>query len=567
MSRRLLALALIGTAAAAPLSAVAAGWDWYLDGPPVVLLAVVGGYAAGAWLRPAVAGAAVLSATTALVAANHLHGAGYHWLDDSVFFLVLVGGSAAAGAAVTARAEQVRRLERLQVELDEQQRIDVAAARLDEQNRIHHEVHTRLAERIAGIAVRAEGARRSGDDAALAVIEAEARAVLDQLRGALGSMRSSPPDAAPEHAADRRPRPSSIDVALAVSIGAALAVETAVVAHARGPLWANVVAALVTAAPLAFRRGWPILSAAASLASGCAMSTWLTPVPATVTGVAVMAVIFYSIGAWCGRWWWLVGWLVAAAGSVAMEVVSGLADDGQDGDGFWIVLVFTVGAVALGRITAGWQARLRRTEDVVRELEQGGGAAVRLATAREREELAAGLHDTVAHAMTVVCLHAGGGRRVPADSGTALQTICDAAETSLAELRDGIDAFESVDHPLDPGRVAAVGRRLGVEVELTGAEVTGPAAVLGYRVVREAIVNVARHAPGASARITVERSHGMVTLDIADSGSDKTPDRVGTGTGITGLARALEAAGGTLTWGAQPGRGFRLTATIPEGTP
>jgi signal transduction histidine kinase len=556
--RRLLALALIATAAVEPLGAVAAGWDWYLDGAPIILLAVAGGYAAGAWLPRLVALVAVLAATTALVIANQTHDVVYHWLDDSVFFLVVVGGAAAAGAAVTTRAQQVRRLERLQAELDEQQRVDVAAARLDEQNQIHHEVHTRLAERIAGIAVRAEGARRSGDDAALRVIETEARGVLDQLRGALGSMRSEQPEAAPEQPAERRPRPSALDIALAVAIGGALAVETAVVAHARGPLWANVMAAFVTTAPLVLRRGWPILSSAASLAFGCAMSFWLTPVPATVTGDALLAVIFYSIGAWCGRWWWIVGWAIAAAGSVAAEVVvSGLADDAEDGDGLWIVLIWTVGAVALGRITAGWQARVRRTASVVDELRRGRGAAVRLATAREREALAGELHDTVAHAMTVVCLHSGASRRVSGDATGALQTISVTAEASLAELRDGIDAFESVDHPLEPSRIAAVGRRMGVDVALVGAEVNGAAAVLGYRVVREAIVNIARHAPGASATVTVQRNNGIVSIEIADSGSTNAPASVGTGTGLTGLARAVETAGGTLAWGAHPGGGVR----------
>lgn len=101
--------------------------------------------------------------------------------------------------------------------------------------------------------------------------------------------------------------------------------ESAVVAHAHGPLLANVMAAFVITAPLILRRGWPIASGAASLAFGCATSFWLTPVPETVTGVALLAVIFYSIGAWCGRWWWLVGWTIAAAGSVAVAVTSGLA--------------------------------------------------------------------------------------------------------------------------------------------------------------------------------------------------------------------------------------------------
>ena len=61
------------------------------------------------------------------------------------------------------RAAQVARLERLQAELGAQQEVDVRAARLEEQVRVEQEVHARLAERIAAIAVLAEGAQRSPD--------------------------------------------------------------------------------------------------------------------------------------------------------------------------------------------------------------------------------------------------------------------------------------------------------------------------------------------------------------------------------------------------------------------
>ena len=223
--------------------------------------------------------------------------------------------------------------------------------------------------------------------------------------------------------------------------------------------------------------------------------------------------------------------------------------------------------MALGRITAGWQARARRTASIVDGLRRGRGAAVRLATARERETLAGELHDTVAHAMTVVCLHAGAGRHLSGDATGALQTISVTAEASLAELRDGIDAFESVEHPLEPSRIAAVGRRMGVDVALVGAEVSGAAALLGYRVVREAIVNIARHAPGASATVTVQRDNGIVSIEIADSGSTNAPAGVGTGTGLTGLATAVETSGGTMAWGARPEGGYRVAATIPGDAP
>ena len=303
MSRVSAAAALVASAAVAPALALALGWDWYLDGPLLLLVAVTGGYAAGAWLPRVPAVVSALLAVTALVVVNQVHERAYHWLDDTVFFAVVVGGAAGARAAVTLRATQVRRLERLAAELDEQQRVDVAAARLEEQTRVQQQVHAGLAERIAGIALRAEGAERTAPDPdAFAVLESEARGVLDELRAALGSLATpDPPAPDPDPGAPAPPRPSPLDVALAGASGVAVAVETAVHPLARGPLWANVLAALLVAAPLVVRRSRPILAVAGSMLAGIAMSAWLTPLPATVTGVAVLVIVFYSVGA-SARW-------------------------------------------------------------------------------------------------------------------------------------------------------------------------------------------------------------------------------------------------------------------------
>ncbi len=411
------AAALVVSASLLPLLAWGLGWTWYLDGPLVLLVAVIAGYAAGAWLPRVPAVAAVVVSVTVLVLVNQWHDRAYHWLDDTVFFTVIVGGAAGAGAAVRLRAAQVRRLQRLAAELDEQQRVDVAAARLEEQNRVQQEVHARLAERIAAIAVRAEGAQRTLDPDAFEVLESEARSVLDQLRAALGSLATPDPSPRPPApATPAAPRPSPLDLALAGALAVALSIETVVHPLSRGPVWANVLASAAVATPLVFRRGHPFPALGASLLAAMLMSAWLTPIPATVTGVALLVIVFYTVGAWCRGWWWVLGWLLAAGATVLLEEVSGLADDGVDGDAGWIVLVWTVAAVVLGRLGAGWQERVHRTADLVAELERGRGSATRLATAQEREALASGLHDTVAHAMTVVCVQAGAQRRSHGDA-------------------------------------------------------------------------------------------------------------------------------------------------------
>jgi signal transduction histidine kinase len=299
------------------------------------------------------------------------------------------------------------------------------------------------------------------------------------------------------------------------------------------------------------------------------MSAFLTPIPATVTGVALLVIVFYSVGAWCRSRWWIAGWLLAVTGTVVMEQVSGLADDGADGDPQWIVLAWTVAAVVVGRLAAGWQERVRRTARVVDELDRGRGAATRLATARTRQELAGELHDTVAHAMTVVCLQAGAQRRATGDADAVLHTIATTAATSVAELRDGLDAIEASHQPLDRRRLTALGRRVGVDVRVTEPEPAprGRAAALAFRVVREAIVNVARHAPGASAEVTVTRGCRALRVEVLDRGSDAGAVVAGAGAGLTGLARAVAEAGGTLGWGPRSGGGFGVVAEIPEDRP
>ncbi len=566
--RKPVVAALVAVTSMLPLVAWWLGWVWYLDGPLMLLVAVIAGYGAGAWLPRLAAAGAVVVSVVALVLVNQWHDQAYHWLDDTVFFTVIVGGAAGAGAAVSLRAVQVRRLQRLVAELDEQQRVDVAAARLEEQNRVQQEVHARLAERIAAIGVRAEGAQRAGDADAFDVLESEARGVLDELRAALGSLATpDPPARPPEAETSRGPRPSPLDLTLAGALGVAIAIETVVHPLSRGPIWANVLASLLVAAPLVFRRGHPFAAVGGSLLAAIAMSAWLTPINATVTGVALLVICFYTVGAWCRGWWWVPAWLLAAVGTVVMEEVSGLADDGVDGDAGWIVLVWTVAAVLLGRLGAGWQERVRRTADLVVELERGRGAATRLATAQERQSLASELHDTVAHAMTVVCVQAGAQRRGQGNADATLHTIATTAAGSVAELRDGMDAIETSDRPLEQSRLAAVGRRVGVDVGVTEPDgaATGPAASLAFRVVREAIVNVSRHSPGAAAEVTVTRHGEVLRVEVLDHGSGAAPVVSGTGTGLAGLAHAVVAAGGTLGWGPRTEGGFAVVAEIPDG--
>ena len=297
------------------------------------------------------------------------------------------------------------------------------------------------------------------------------------------------------------------------------------------------------------------------------MSAFLTPLPQTVTGVALLVVIFYSVGAWCRGRWWILGWAVAALGTVAMEAVSPSSDQESGGDDSWIVLLWTVGAVAVGRITAGWQDRVRRTEAVVDALERGRGAAVRLAVAQEREVLAGQLHDTVAHAMTVVCLQAGAQpaeRREP--RRRACELIASMAEQSLVELRDGLDAIESARNPLDRARIAALGRRLGVDLRGGVRRTPAPDRPGGSRAPGRP--RGRRQRRPARARRNGRRVGPPIRERPVRRGRRRRQPRAGSaarhGQRPRGLAETVESAGGTLEWGTASRGASGSAALIPQ---
>ena len=424
-----------------------------------------------------------------------------------------------------------------------------------------------MAERVAGIVLRAEGARRAHDGAALPALEQEARGVLDQLRESLGALGSRPEPAETQEVPEPHgPTPSTLDVLLAAGLGVAIAVESVVVSATRGPWWANVLAALAVTAPLVWRRGRPIVAVSATLGAAALMSAWLTPLATMVTPVALLIVTFFSIGAWCRGWSWVLGWAVAAVGNVGIYLASRSAEDLDEGA--WAVSIWMIGAVALGRVAAARHARVLRASDVVRRLELGRGSAVRLAMAQERQTVAGELHDSVAHAMTVVCLHAGAPRRGRGEVEDALRTIASVSEQCLAELRDGLDVIEGSALPLDRVRIGDLGRRMGVDVEVAVPHaLQGPAAGVAFRVVRESLVNIARHATGAAACVTATDEGASLRVDVVNAPGAAAERGDGSGAGLTGLAETVAAAGGRLEWGPSADGGFRVSAVIPQVAP
>jgi signal transduction histidine kinase len=97
-----------------------------------------------------------------------------------------------------------------------------------------------------------------------------------------------------------------------------------------------------------------------------------------------------------------------------------------------------------------------------------------------------------------------------------------------------------------------------------------PAAVevACYRIVQEALTNVARHAHAKTChiRLSVDRETGMMGVEITDDGVGTPKDRVA-GVGLSSMRERAEELGGTLAVDSGPDGGTRVLARLPLPAP
>ena len=91
----------------------------------------------------------------------------------------------------------------------------------------------------------------------------------------------------------------------------------------------------------------------------------------------------------------------------------------------------------------------------------------------------------------------------------------------------------------------------------------------GYRIVQEALTNVARHAAAASATVTVRRVSGAIAVEVVDDGRGAAgaPGVPAPGNGLRGMRERAAALGGTLDAGPVDGGGWRVQAWLPVTPP
>jgi signal transduction histidine kinase len=253
----------------------------------------------------------------------------------------------------------------------------------------------------------------------------------------------------------------------------------------------------------------------------------------------------------------------------------------------WIV----AGALMLGMVAA-WFAT-RRVAGLEQEIHRQRLAethnrrdlerlSARLVDAQEdeRRSLARELHDEVGQALTAIKMSVGVALRspgIPPRARAALEEARGVTESTLQGVRD----LSQLLHPsmLDdfglPETLTAylrsVSKRTGIRAQFTydgpDGRLLPDVEVCLYRIVQEAMTNVARHSGALSCAVTLRRVENDVELVVQDSGRgiqlSPGPADARRGLGLMGMRERAQALAGRFSLENCPEGGTRIVVTLP----
>jgi signal transduction histidine kinase len=200
----------------------------------------------------------------------------------------------------------------------------------------------------------------------------------------------------------------------------------------------------------------------------------------------------------------------------------------------------------------------------------------------ERRSIARELHDEVGQVLTAIKVelavaeHAVTAAGVPAAvladaraiTDGALQTVRDLSHLLHPALLDDLGLTEAVDWYLK-----GFGKRHGVRVDLLHdhreERFAAATEASAYRIVQEALTNVAKHARATSCRVYLQRLPNTILITVEDDGVGFDPAAgeqhrgARHGLGLVGIRERVARVQGTMRLESSPGKGTRLTVELP----
>ncbi|MBK0394411.1 CHASE3 domain-containing protein [Ramlibacter algicola] len=194
----------------------------------------------------------------------------------------------------------------------------------------------------------------------------------------------------------------------------------------------------------------------------------------------------------------------------------------------------------------------------------------------ERAHLARELHDELGALLTAAKLDVA---RMKSRLGNEAPEIAQRLQHLADTLNSGIALKRRIIEDLRPSSLSNLGLTPSLEIlarefaERSGVEVTTRFEPVDvdeahqltiYRVMQESLANVARHAQAQHVQIALVPQDGAAQATVQDDGAGF--DSIGgttAGHGLAAIRHRIEAAGGRFAIDSAPGRGTRVTASLP----
>ena len=219
------------------------------------------------------------------------------------------------------------------------------------------------------------------------------------------------------------------------------------------------------------------------------------------------------------------------------------------------------------------ETELRQSQKSLREL---GGHQERIKE-NERKRIAREIHDELGGVLTgikayvsVASSRVGAHAAAPllAEAMAQADTALDTVRRVIADLRpsvlDQLGVWEAIEWQASQLE-AQTGVPCNCYIEADLPMLDADSSAMLFRIVQEALTNVARHARASSVEIRAGMDAGELLLEVEDDGVGLAFDHLPAQAtwGLRGMHERAHYLGGTLSFGAAPGGGALVTLRLP----
>lgn len=337
--------------------------------------------------------------------------------------------------------------------------------------------------------------------------------------------------------------------------------------------------------PFSFRRRAPITAMYLMVIS--LSIYWILNYPAGADAAGIVA-IYSAVAYGSDR---PKTWVHSAIGVVVLTVAASVlsVDFFIDEEGFNPLVVVGVislhiAAAVFGEVVYERRQRGMRLQARAALAEAELETRARLAVVEERTRIAREMHDVVAHGMSVISVQASAAQEIartdPEHTIKILEDIETTGREALTEMRRMLGLLRSDDdqsgsrtpQPSLDNLESAVSHcvEVGLPTELTimgqQQRLSPGLELAAFRIAQEALTNVIKHAGvSAVAAVVLDYRATELELTITDTGRGAVSSLAdaGGGNGQIGMRERVDAYGGRLVLGPNPGGGYQVRVVFP----